>query len=74
MPNKTFEQIVKEAVGKNVQLHIVIANNPPYTLSGKLLEVNENWLAIENVEWKTKIYVNMRFSSIASIEIINGES
>ena len=70
---KNFEDILKGALGKRVTLNIIVQENPPFAVEGKLLEINKDHIVLEDCLTKSKIYVNCNFSAIFTIEVY-GES
>ena len=71
---KNFEEIVKGAIGKKVRLNVVVQDNPPYSIEGRLLEINKDHLILEDLLFGSKIYVNVNFSAILSVEVFKEES
>ena len=67
---KKFEEIVREAIGKRVRMNIVVQENPPLDVEGKLLEINNDHIVIEDCFTHTKLYINAGFSAILTIEIL----
>jgi len=65
----SFEDIVFKAIGKRVRLHVIVAENPPYIVEGILKEVNDSYILIIDVLYRSKFYINMNVSSIASSQL-----
>jgi len=66
---KTFENIVKDVIGRNVKLFFETVSGTPHSFEGKLLAINTKYFHIQDLFTKTDMYVNLGLNSLVSIEV-----
>lgn len=66
---KTFNDILRECIGKPINLQIIVCDNPPYVVDGILEEVTKETIVLFNPTTCARFYVNNQVSSVAAIEV-----